>query len=216
MQALILETLGERIDFQLAKIENLRRDLLELDKQKRALWIAEDLDGANVTADLDMVTARQAETELLLERSEMSLDELKRRKASAVDEIAMVHHRENCRAMQAANELTPKLERAYRRAAAVYFDALGAMLGNVATQKRLAHDIDRFAYGRPDCETVAPVLPGVRVAVESDRAIDYFTDAASIGDNLSVAVSLSVSRFGYPMPDDRNVAALERVATWHK
>ena len=216
MQALILETFGNRIDQQIDRIAKLEAELVDLAKRRRALWIAVDLDGQDVATDLDTVAARVAETEDLLDRARLGLAELYRRRDAATGEIALVRHRENCRAMEAANALTPKLERAYRKAASAYFDALAAMLGNVATQKRLASEIDRFAYGRPDCETVSPELPNVRVAVQSDRAIDFYTDAASIGDNLSLAVSLSVSRFGYPLPSDRNVQALERVASWHK
>lgn len=215
MQPLILETFGNRIDQQNDRISRLEAELVDLAKRRRDLWIAADIDGADVATELDTVAARVAETEDLLDRARLGLAELYRRRDVATGEIEMVRHRENCRAMESANALTPKLERAYRKAASSYFDALASMLGNMATQKRLAAEIDRFAYGR-DCETVSPVLPGVRVAVQSDRAIDFYTDAASIGDNLSVSVALSVSRFGYPLPDDRNVQALERVASWHK
>lgn len=215
MQPLILETFGTRIDQQIDRISRLESELVDLAKRRRDLWIAADLDGADVATDLDTVAARVAETEDLLDRARLGLAELYRRRDAATDEIEMVRHRENCKAMQAANELTPKLERAYRKAASSYFDALAAMLGNVAQQKRLAAEIDRFAYGR-DCETVSPIMPNVRVAVESDRAIDFYTDVTAFDDNLSVSVALSVSRFGYPLPDDRNVQALERVASWHK
>jgi len=215
MQALILETFGTRIDQQIDRISRLESELTDLAKRRRALWIFADIDGQDVATDLDTVAARVAETEDLLDRARLGLAALYRRLDAATDEIALVRHRENCRAMEAANALTPKLERAYRKAASAYFDALAAMLGNVATQKRLASEIDRFAYGR-DCETVSPELPNVRVAVQSDRALDYFTDGTAFDDNLSVSLSLSLSRFGYPLPDDRNVQALERVASWHK
>lgn len=215
MQPLVLETFGNRIDQQIDRISRLESELVDLAKRRRALWIAADLDGVDVATELDTVAARVAETEDLLDRARLGLAELYRRRDVATDEIALVRHRENCRAMESANELTPKLERAYRKAAATYFDALAAMLGNVAQQKRLASEIDRFAYGR-DCETVSPVLPGVRVAVQSDRAIDLYADGTAFDDNLSVSLSLSLSRFGYPLPDDRNVQALERVASWHK
>lgn len=112
MRPLILETFGTRIDQQIERIAKLEAELVDLAKRRRDLWIAADLDGQDVAAQLDMVAARVAETDDLLDRARLGLAELYRRRDAATDEIEMVRHRENCKAMQAANELTPKLERA--------------------------------------------------------------------------------------------------------
>lgn len=212
MLALALQNFGERIDLQLERIERLESELSALATEQRRLWIAADVDAQDVTNELDTVSARLAENEDLLERAQLGLAELYRRRDAASDEIALVHHRQNCAEMERLNELGPKLERAYRKAAATYFDSLAALLGNVAAQRTLSQQIDAVAYDRPGVPSVAPVLPGVRVAVECEALLDSYETF----DGVHVAISISGSRFGGTVATARDAILIERLARWHK
>jgi len=119
-QPMILGNIGNRIDQQIDRIAKLRGDLAGLEKQRRSLWIAQDIDGKNVTNELDVTVARIAEIGDLLERAELGLDELHRRRAAAMTEIELVHHRQNCADLADLNQQTDRLTKQYVNAASTF------------------------------------------------------------------------------------------------
>lgn len=211
MQSMILETIGNRIDQQIERIGKLTSDLDDLDKQRRALWIAQDLDGANVSNELDVVEARIAETGDLLERAELGLDELHRRRAAAMIEIELVRHRQNCADLADLNEHTDRLTKQYLKAASTFFRALSALQSHTYKQKRLAIDIGRVSYDT-DLPTVDAQICPLRLQVDARPSLDLWPQ---LPDNLMVSIEISDRLGAHKAPDARTVEILQRTADWH-
>ena len=209
---MILETLGNRIDQQIERIEKLRGDLATLDKQRRALWIAHDLDGLDVMNDLDVVEARIAETGDLLERAQLGLDELHRRRAAAMTEIELVHHRQNCQDLADLNQQTDRLTRQYVKAATAFFRALSALQTHTYKQRRLAIEINRVAYDS-DLPAVDAYIAPLRLQVDARPSLDVWPQ---LPDNLLVSIEISDKLGAHKAPDARTVEILQRTADWHE
>ena len=211
MQSMILETLSNRIDQQIERIEKLRGDVATLDKQRRALWIAQDLDGLDVSNDLDVVEARIAETGDLLDRAQLGLDELYRRRAAAMTEIELVRHRQNCADLADLNQQTDKLTRQYVKAASTFFRALSALQAHTYKQKRLAIEINRVAYDSDLPAVDAQICP-LRLQVDARPSLDLWPQ---LPDNLMVSIEISDRLGAHASPDARTVEILQRTADWH-
>jgi hypothetical protein len=209
---MILESLGNRIDLQIERVEKLTLDLSALDKRRRALWIAQDLDGLDVANDLDVVEARIAETGDLLDRAELGLDELHRRRAAAMTEIELVRHRQNCADLATLNEQTDRLAKQYVKAAAAFFRSLSALQSHTYKQRRLAIEINRVAYDS-DLPAVDAYIAPLRLQVDARPSLDLWPQ---LPDNLMVSIEISDRLGAHASPDARTVEILQRTADWHE
>ena len=211
-QPMILGNIGNRIDQQIDRIAKLRGDLAGLEKQRRSLWIAQDIDGKNVTNELDVTVARIAEIGDLLERAELGLDELHRRRAAAMTEIELVHHRQNCADLADLNQQTDRLTKQYVNAASTFFRALSALQAHTYKQKRLAIEINRVAYDT-DLPAVAAYIAPIRLQVDARPSLDLWPQ---LPENLLVSIEISDRLGAHKAPDARTVEILQRTADWHE
>jgi hypothetical protein len=192
MRPMILETLGEKLDAQNAKLASLRAERAKLQAQRTALWIAQDIDGANNDAALVKLASAMAENETATERAELVLGELLERRSSIELEIAAVHHKSALVQLEALNSQTAKLDREFSKHAAPFFAAWHALATHERAKRATAAAIGRYCDSHPDAPGVGAVASAHRLTVQAAGEVMNFDRL----NNLALSLTVSNSTMG--------------------
>ena len=115
--------LNDQASTKAGELERLNKELAALDKERRQLWIAQDVDGANVDNALATNEKKRAALAEKISRVDLVFSELDQRRRLAQDELDRKAYLSACEEMKEANTDTEQLTAEFRAAAAVFLEA---------------------------------------------------------------------------------------------
>ena len=118
-----LSRLNDLVSTRTGELEKLDKEFAELDKERKRLWLASDVEGLDVADALVLNDKKQATVKEKRQRLEAAIGEIQQRRGLAQNEIDRQAYLAACEEMKEANTDTEQLTAEFRAAAAVFLEA---------------------------------------------------------------------------------------------